>query len=139
METTLELRIATLNTRIRLTAARRARSCLISLHFCSPALLAAMELQPSHVLVFTKRPGTSQVLISIEAIITRRWSTLPTWTWRGVITPSRFCVLPTDTSVPLCPVTEEHRHLCLQIPGCPPPQPSTTRCTIAPLVSRHKS
>lgn len=138
METTLDLRIATLYTHIRLTKARRARSCLISLHSYSPALLAAMDLQPFHVLVFTRIPGTSQAPISIEAIIMRKWSTPLIWTWHEVITPSKFHVLPTDMSIPLCPITED-RYLCFQIPGCPLPQPSMTHHTIAPVVSHHKS
>lgn len=137
METTLDLMIATLNTRIHLTTARHARSCLISQQSYSPALLAAMDLQPSHVLVFTIIPGTSQALISIEVIM-KKWSTPLIWTWHGVITPSKVRVLQTDMSMPLCPITED-RHLCLPIPGCLPPLPSMTHHAIAPVVSHHKS
>lgn len=137
METTLELRIATLSTHIHLTTARRARNCLISLHSYSPALLAAMDLQPSHVLVFIIIPGTSQAPVSIEAIIMKK-STPLIWTWHGVITPSNFHVLPTDMSIPLCPITED-RYPCLQTLGCPLPQPSMTHHTVAPVVSHHKS
>lgn len=137
MGPTLDLRIATLNTRMHLTTAPRVKSCPISLHSHTPALLAAMDLQPSLVLAFTIILGISQAPISTEAITMKKWSTLPIWTWHGVITPSKFNVLPTDTSILSCPITEV-KNLYLQTPGCPPPHPSTTLHTIVPAVSRHK-
>lgn len=138
LETMLDLRIAAPNTHICLTTARHARSYLISMHSGSPALLDAMDLQPSRVLVFTVISDTSQAPISIEAIVMKKWSTPLIWTWHGVIMPSKFHVLPTDMSILLCLIAED-RYLCLQIPGCPPPQSSMTHHPIAPVVSRHKS
>lgn len=138
METTLDLRTATLNTRIHLTTAHRVRSCPTSLHSHTPALLAATDLQPSRVMAFTIIPGTSPAPISIGAITMKTWSIPHIWTWHGVIMPSKFRVLRIDMSIPLCPITED-RDLYLQIPGCPPPQPIMTLHTIGPAVSRRRS
>lgn len=135
METTPDLRTATLNTRMHLTTARRVRSCPTSPHSHAPALLVAMDLQPSRETAFTRIPGISPAPLSIEAIIMKKCSIPLTWTWHGVIMPSNFRVRRTDMSIPLCPITEG-RDLCLQIPGCPPPRPVMT---IGPAVSRHKS
>lgn len=138
METKLDLRTATLNTRIHLTTAHPVRSCPISLHSHTPALLAAMDLQPSRAMAFTIIPATSPVLISIEAITMKKWCIPHIWTWHRVIMPSKFRVLSIDMSIPLYPITED-RDLYLQIPGCPPPQPIMTLHTIGPAVSRRKS
>lgn len=138
METTLDLRTATLNTRIHLTTAHRVRSCPTSLHSHTPALLAAMDPQPSRVMAFTIIPATSPAPISIEAFTMKTWSIPHIWTWHGVIMLSKFHVLRIDMSIPLCPITED-RDLYLQIPGCAPPQPIMTLHTIGPAVSRRKS
>lgn len=147
METMLDLRIATLNTRLHLTTARRVRTCSvicpnnISLHSRTPAQLAAMDLKPPHALAFTIIPGTSPAPVFLKPIIMKRWSIPLIWTWHGAITPSKLPVLPTDMSIgikmPLCPTTE-HRGLYLQIQDSPPPQLSGTIHTTAPVVSHNK-